>query len=51
MFRRKLAKYLVKEKIFINFSPVFMPGELYRQRSLAGYSPQGLQESDMTEAI
>ena len=49
MFRRKLAKYSVKERSFINVSPVFLPGEPYGQRRLAGYSPQGLQESDMTE--
>ena len=31
-------------------SPVFLPGESHRQRSLAGYSPWGCKESDMTEA-
>ena len=31
-------------------TPVFLPGEFHGQRSLAGYSPQGLKESDMTEA-
>ena len=30
-------------------SPVFLPGESYRQRSLAGYSPCGHKELDMTE--
>ena len=29
---------------------VFMPGESHRQRSLVGYHPQGLKESDTTEA-
>ena len=29
-------------------TPVFLPGELHSQRSLAGYSPWGLKESDMT---
>ena len=29
---------------------VFLPGESHGQRSLAGYSPQGRTESDMTEA-
>ena len=29
---------------------VFLPGESHGQRSLAGYSPWGLTESDMTEA-
>ena len=30
-------------------SPVFVPGEFHGQRSLAGYSPWGRQESDTTE--
>jgi len=29
--------------------PVFLPGESLGQRSLAGYSPWGHRESDMTE--
>ena len=32
-------------------TPVFLPGESHGQRSLAGYCPRGLKESDMTEAI
>ena len=34
-----------------NDSPlsVFLPGETHEQRSLEGYSPWGLKESDMTE--
>ena len=32
------------------FIPVFLPGESHGQRSLAGYSPGGCKESDMTEA-
>ena len=31
-------------------TPVSLPGESRRQRSLAGYSPQGHRESDSTEA-
>ena len=31
-------------------SAVFLPGESHGQRNLAGYSPQGLKESDTTEA-
>ena len=31
-------------------TPVFLPEESHGQRSLAGYSPWGLKESDMTEA-
>ena len=30
-------------------TPVFLPGESHGQRSLAGYSPWGRIESDMTE--
>ena len=29
---------------------VFLPGESYGQRSLAGYSPLGCKKSDKTEA-
>ena len=30
-------------------TPVFLPGESHGQRSLAGYSPWGRKQSDMTE--
>ena len=30
-------------------TPVFWPGESHGQRTLAGYSPWGLKESDMTD--
>ena len=30
-------------------TPVFLPGKSHGQRSLAGYSPWGHQESDTTE--
>ena len=30
-------------------TPVFLPGKSQGQRSLAGYSPWGCKESDMTE--
>ena len=30
-------------------TPVFLPGEFQGQRSLAGYSPRGHKELDMTE--
>ena len=30
-------------------TPVFLPGESHGQTSLAGYSPRGYKESDMTE--
>ena len=30
-------------------APVLLPGEFHGQKSLEGYSPQGLKESDTTE--
>ena len=32
-------------------TPVFLPGEFHGQKSLAGYSPWGHKESDMTERL
>ena len=32
-------------------SPVFLPGESHGQRSLAGYSPGGHKQSDMTKQL
>ena len=32
-----------------HLTPVFVPGKFYGQRSLAGYSPWGWEELDMTE--
>ena len=32
-------------------TPAFLPGESHGQRSLAGYSPWGRKESDMTEQL
>ena len=32
-------------------TPVFLPGEFHGQRSLAGYSPWSLKESDTTEQV
>ena len=29
--------------------PVFLPGESHEQKSLAGYSPMGCKESNMTK--
>ena len=31
-------------------TPVFLPGKSHGQRSLVGYGPWGLEQSDMTEA-
>ena len=30
-------------------TPVFLPGKFHGQKSVAGYSPRGCKESDMTE--
>ena len=32
-------------------TPVFLPGQFHGQRSLAGYSPCGREESDTTERL
>jgi len=32
-------------------TPGFLPGKSHGQRSLAGYSPQGCKELDMTERL
>ena len=32
-------------------TPVFLPGEFHGQRNLAGYSPRGRKELDMTEQL
>ena len=32
-------------------TPVFLPGEFHGQRNLAGYSPRGRKELDMTERL
>ena len=32
-------------------TPVFLPGETRRERSLAGYSPRGRKEAGMTERL
>ena len=32
-------------------TPIFLPGEFHGQRSLAGYSPWVLKESDTTERL
>ena len=32
-------------------TPVFLPGEFHGQRSLVGYRPWGLKESDTTEQL
>ena len=37
------------EKVLWLPTPVSLPGEFNGWRSLVGYSPQGLKESDMTE--
>ena len=32
-------------------TPVFLPGEFHGQKSLAGYSPWGHKQLDMTEGL
>ena len=32
-------------------TPVFLPEKAHGQRSLAGYSPKGLKESDMSKQL
>ena len=32
-------------------TPVFLPGESHRQRSLVGYTVHGVAETDMTERL
>ena len=32
-------------------TPLFLPGESHGQKSLVGYTSQGLKESDMTEQL
>ena len=32
-------------------TPVLLPGKFHGQRSLVGYSPWGVKESDMTECL
>ena len=32
-------------------TPVFLPEKAHGQRSLAGYSPEGRKESDMTKQL
>ena len=39
------------EKGMATHSSILLPGEFHGQRSLAGYSPWGRKESDMTERL
>ena len=44
--------FSLKEQASLNcVIAVFLPGEFHGQRSLEGYSPWGLKESDMTEQL
>ena len=36
---------------YLDTTPVFLPGEFHRQRSLVGYSPWGCKESETTERL
>ena len=44
-----LRAYFLEKKM--QRTPIFLPGESHGQRSLAGYSPWGRKESDMTEQL
>ena len=49
-----LSRDLLKKETATHSSkntPARMPGEFHGQRSLAGYSPWGCKESDMTERL
>ena len=54
---QSLGTWFIKQTMYIPWrskwqpTPVFLPGESLRQRSLAGYSPQGYKELDMTERL
>jgi len=37
------------EKGMVTHSSIFLPGEFYGQRTVAGYSPWDCKELDMTE--
>ena len=37
--------------LWLKPTPVFLPGEFHGQRSMAGYSPWGHKEWDMTERL
>ena len=39
------------EEIMAKPTPVFLPGELHGQRSLAGYSPWGRKELDANKRL
>ena len=39
---------LIEEKVDLPVTPVLLPGKSHEWRSLAGYSPWGHKESDMT---
>ena len=42
-----LGVYFIYVSVYVS-TPVFLPGESQGQRSLAGYSPWGCEELDMT---
>ena len=51
MWRFRLAPWVEKNSWRRKWQPtaVFLPGKFHEQRNLAGYSPWGHKESDMTE--
>ena len=51
MWVRSLGQEDPLEKGMTTHSSILLPGEFHGQRSLAGYSPWGRKESDMTERL
>ena len=49
-FNRWVRKIQMQKRRAQQPTPVSLPGESHGHRSLAGYSPNGHKESDMTEA-
>ena len=47
--KQKSREFIASRRRAQQPTPVFLPGESHRQRSLASYSPQGCKDLDMTE--
>ena len=50
-FLISFARILSIILMFLQHTPVFFPGKFHGQRSLAGYSPWGHEESNTTEQV
>ena len=62
IFTQQILQQVILHRLLMSFilsccrrerlpTPVFLPGEFHGQRSLAGYNPWGVIESDMTEQL